>query len=127
MHIKWNVATCAYSCAHCADRYLIWIATNRSYVLGSHEHLPVQMDLSTAETDVSSVGNNLTQIERWCGAGAQQSSQARTVMLNPMQQHWLARTPLVDSNSSGNSMHARKKSRHHHLPLLQAPSPITIT
>ena len=39
---------------------------NRSYVLAIHERLPVQMGLSTAETDVSSAGNNFTQIERWC-------------------------------------------------------------
>ena len=37
---------------------------NRSYVLASPERLPVQVDLSTAETDVNSVGNNFTQIER---------------------------------------------------------------
>ena len=39
---------------------------NRSYVLAGNERLPVQMDLSTTETDVSSVGNKFTQIERRC-------------------------------------------------------------
>ena len=33
---------------------------NRSYVLAGNERLPVQMDLSTTETDVSLVGNKFT-------------------------------------------------------------------
>ena len=70
MRIKWNV----HVYAPCA----LWIICypffgpasicvyNRSYVLAGNERLPVQMDLSTTETDVSSVGNKFTQIERRC-------------------------------------------------------------
>ena len=69
MRIKWNVHV--YACA-------LWIICypffgpasicvyNRSYILAGNERLPVQMDLSTTETDVSSVGNKFTQIERRC-------------------------------------------------------------
>ena len=57
--------TCSYACALLShmDCYPFFgpasiCVYNRSYVLASHECLLVQMDLSTVETDVSSVGNN---------------------------------------------------------------------
>ena len=60
-----------YACALILNLLSIFrtsILYNRSYVLASHECLPVQMDLSTTETEISSVpvGNKFTQIERRC-------------------------------------------------------------
>ena len=43
--------------SHFSDQCPSAPVDNRSDILASHERLPVHMDLPTAETDVSSVGN----------------------------------------------------------------------
>ena len=52
---------------------------NRSCVLASHECLPIQMYLSTAETDVSSVGNHYTITRQCCGSNGSHKINTRAV------------------------------------------------
>ena len=54
--------------SHFLDQGPSALVDNRSYVLASHEHLPVHMDLPTAETGVSSVGNTKAVKGRTGGA-----------------------------------------------------------
>ena len=77
---------CAYACALISDMdcYPFFkpasiCVYNRSCVLASHECLPIQMYLSTAETDVSSVGNNFTIARQCCGSNGSHKIYTRAV------------------------------------------------
>ena len=54
--------------SHFSDQRPSAPVDNRSYVLASHERLPIHMDLPTAATGVSSVGN--TNAVKGCNGGA---------------------------------------------------------
>ena len=70
----WNlyvrVRILIYLCiaSHFSDQHLSALVDNGSYVLDSHERLPVHMDLRTAETGVSLVGNTKAVKGRTGGA-----------------------------------------------------------
>ena len=52
----------------CSEQHPSALVDNQSYVLASHKRLPVHMDLLTAETSVSSVGNTKAVKGRTDGA-----------------------------------------------------------
>ena len=74
MCIKWNLHVCVHACVLISDMDCcpffgpasICVYNQCIYVLANYKCLFVKwIFLYTVETDVSSVGNNFTQIETW--------------------------------------------------------------
>ena len=58
MRVHSEIFTSIYTVIHSRSFFGPASIDNRNYVLASHEHLPVHMDLPTAETGISSVGGS---------------------------------------------------------------------
>ena len=80
VRIKWNVHMHTRVCTDISYGLLYPFSSQ----LASHERLPLQMDLSTSETDVSSVGNNFIHIERWCRGSTEKERVAQDQHSSPV-------------------------------------------